>query len=237
MLPGYRYLTVYKDLYSVFGGELDWFYGSRGIYTFTNEIFTSFAYYKKRGRDRNQTYDFDKELLMGDAFTPWKEYDHPTYGKIEVGGFKKNFGRATPGFMLEEEAHRNMAFTFYHAQHMPNLSISNISEKKISGGLKEITATIKNDRLMPTHASQDLKYNITRPDYISISGVKVIAGMLVSNEDFNVNKEQKVNPAKLRVRNIPGNGVVKVRWIVKGNSKFTITVDSAKGGLLSKSNK
>ncbi len=237
MLPGYRYLTVYKDLYSVFGGELDWFYGSRGIYTFTNEIFTSFAYYKKQGRDRNQTYDFDKELLMGDAFTPWKEFDHPTYGKIEVGGFKKNFGRATPGFMLEEEAHRNMAFTFYHAQHMPNLSISNISEKKMSGGLKEITATIKNDRLMPTHASQDLKYNITRPDYISISGVNVIAGMLVTNEDFNVTEEQKVNPAKLRVRNIPGNGVVKVRWIVKGNSKFTITVDSAKGGLLSKSNK
>jgi hypothetical protein len=30
MIPGYRYLVVYKDLYSVFGGELDWFYGSRG---------------------------------------------------------------------------------------------------------------------------------------------------------------------------------------------------------------
>ncbi len=234
MLPGYRYLTVYKDLYSVFGGELDWFYGSRGIYTFTNEIFTSFAYYKKNNGGRNQTYDFDRDLLMNDAFTPWEEFDHPTYGKIEVGGFKKNFGRATPGFMLEEEAHRNMAFTFYHAYHMPNLSIADISEKKMGGGLKEVTVTIKNDRLMPTHASQDLKYNITRPDYVSISGVKVVAGMLVTDADFNVTKEQKVNPAKMRVRNIPGNSVVKVRWIVKGNAKFTITVDSAKGGLVSK---
>lgn len=237
MLAGYRYLTVYKDLYSVFGGELDWFYGSRGIYTFTNEIFTSFAYYKDKNGGRNQVYDFDKDLLMGDAFTPWKEYNHPTYGKIEIGGFKKNFGRATPGFMLEEEAHRNMAFTFYHAYHMPNLSIADISEKKMSGGLKEVTVTIKNDRLMPTHASQDLKYNITRPDYVSISGVNVIAGMIVTDADFNVTKEQKVNPAKMRVTNIPGNSVIKVRWIVKGNSKFTITVDSAKGGLISKKNK
>jgi hypothetical protein len=237
MLAGYRYLTVYKDLYSVFGGELDWFYGSRGIYTFTNEIFTSFAYYKKKNGGRNQTYDFDKDLLMNDAFTPWKEFDHPTYGKIEVGGFKKNFGRATPGFMLEEEAHRNMAFTFYHAYHMPNLSIADISEKKMSGGLKEITVTIKNDRLMPTHASQDLKYNITRPDFVSISGVKVVAGMIVNNVDFNVTTEQKTNPAKLKVRNIPGNSVVRVRWIVKGNSKFTIKVDSEKGGLITKRSK
>ena len=237
ILAGYRYLTVYKDLYSVFGGELDWFYGSRGIYTFTNEIFTSFAYYKKKNGGRNQTYDFDKDLLMNDAFTPWKEFDHPTYGKIEVGGFKKNFGRATPGFMLEEEAHRNMAFTFYHAYHMPNLSIADISEKKMSGGLKEITVTIKNDRLMPTHASQDLKYKITRPDFVSISGVKVVAGMIVNNIDFNVTTEQKTNPAKLKVRNIPGNSVVRVRWIVKGNSKFTIKVDSEKGGLITKRSK
>ena len=136
--------------------------------------------------------------------------------------------------MLEEEAHRNMAFTFYHAYHMPNLSIADIAEKKLSGGLKEVTVTIKNDRLMPTHASQDLKYNITRPDYVSISGANVVAGMLVTDDDFNVTEEQKINPAKMRVKNIPGNDVVKVRWIVKGNAKFTITVDSEKGGIVSK---
>lgn len=235
MMPGYRYLTVYKDLYSVFGGELDWFYGCRGIYTFTNEIFTSFAYYKDKDGDRNQGYSFDRDLLMGDSFTPWKLFSHPTYGEVEIGGFKKNFGRATPGFMLEEEAHRNMAFTFYHAHHMPLLSVSNIKEKKLSSGLTEITAYIKNDRLMPTHASQDLKYKITRPDYVSISGAKVISGMLVKDEDFNVTIEQKINPEKLEVANIPGNDIVKVRWIVKGNSNYTIHIDSEKGGIISKS--
>lgn len=233
MLPGYRYLTVYKDLYSVFGGELDWFYGSRGIYTFTNEIFSSFAYYKTESRDRDQMYEFEKDLLMGDAFTDWKPYNHPTYGEIEIGGFKKNIGRATPGFMLEEELHRNMAFTFYHAFHMPRLSVNNVKEKSLGGGLTEITAYIKNERLIPTHASQDLKYNITRPDYISIKGANVISGMLVNDEDFGVTQEQKNNPEKLEVKNIPGNDIVKVRWIVKGNSNYSIHVDSEKGGLTS----
>lgn len=233
MLPGYNYLTVYKDLYSVFGGELDWFYGSRGIYTFTNEIFSSFAYYKTEGRDRDQMYEFERDLLMGDAFTDWKPYNHPTYGEIEIGGFRKNIGRATPGFMLEEELHRNMAFTFYHAFHMPKLSVNNVTEKSLGSGLTEITAYIKNERLIPTHASQDLKYNITRPDYISIKGVNVVSGMLVTDEDFGVTQEQKNNPEKLEVKNIPGNDIVKVRWIVKGNSNYSIHVDSEKGGLAS----
>ena len=233
LLPGYRYMVIYKDLYSVFGGELDWFYGGRGIYTFTNEIFSSFAYYKTKDRDRNQMYEFEKDLLMGDAFTVWKPYNHPTYGEIEIGGFRKNIGRATPGFMLEEELHRNMAFTFYHAFHMPLLSVDSVKEKKMGGGLTEVTAYIKNERLMPTHASQDLKYNISRPDFISIKGANVVAGMIVTNEDFGVTKEQKTTPETLRVANIPGNSIVKVRWVIKGNSNYTITVDSEKGGIVS----
>lgn len=234
IMPGYRYLTVYKDLYSVFGGELDWFYGSRGIYTFSNEIFTSFAYFKNNERGQELSYRVDTDLLFGDAFKPYETYNHPTYGEIEIGGFKKNFGRATPGFMLEEELHRNMAFTLYHAYHMPRLSIADVKEKDLGGGMREITAIIKNDRLMPTHASQDLKFKIERPDYISIDGVEVVAGMIVDDEDRNVTREQKVNPEKLELANIPGMSVVKVRWIVSGRGTPKITVDSAKGGLITK---
>jgi hypothetical protein len=234
LIPGYRYLTVYKDLYSVFGGELDWFYGCRGIYTFTNELFTRYAFYKNRDEGWDVGYKADKDLLLGDAFSPWESYDHPQYGEVIIGGFKKNFGRATPGFLLEEECHRNMVFTFYHAFHMPHLSIAEIKEKDLGGGLREITAVVKNDRLMPTHASQDLQYKIERPDYVSLEGAEVLAGMIVENEDFNLTVEQKVNPAKLKVANIPGNSVVKVRWIVKGKGKIKVTVDSAKGGIVAR---
>ena len=47
----------------------------------------------------------DRYLTFGDAFVEWEEYNHPQYGKIEIGGFKKNFGRAHPGFLLEQDAH------------------------------------------------------------------------------------------------------------------------------------
>ncbi|MCC5921072.1 MAG: peptidase M14 [Cyclobacteriaceae bacterium] len=238
MMPGYRYLTVYKDLYSVFGGELDWFYGGRGIFTFTNELFTSYMLFNKEyrgwGMSTEDFYKFDELLLFGDAFVPWKKYDHPQFGEIEIGGFKKNYTRNNPGFLLEQDAHRNMAFTLYHAYHMPKLAVHSIEEKDLGGGLRQITATITNERMIPTHASHDIKNKIERPNYISISGPKVLAGMIMENNDLNQSKEQTNNPEKLEVENIPGMGKVIVRWVVKGRQKAEITVDSAKGGLVSK---
>ncbi len=233
LIPGYRYLVVYKDLYSVFGGELDWFYGGRGIYTYTNELMASYLYFHENTRRGNQDEEMkvDKYLTFGDAFVNWEEYDHPQFGTIEIGGFKKNFGRAHPGFLLEQDAHRNMAFTIYHAYQTPKLSVSDVKERDLGGGLKEITATIYNERLMPTHSSQDLKYNIERPDYVTISGAKVITGMVVDDEDFNKVKEQKHNPERIALKNIPGMNASKVRWIVSGNGNYSIKVDSAKGGL------
>jgi hypothetical protein len=174
--------------------------------------------------------DVDKYLTFGDAFVKWKEYEHPQFGTVEIGGFKKNFGRLHPGFLLEQDAHRNAAFSILHAYHTPKLSVMDVKEVDLGGGLKEITATIYNERLIPTHSSQDLKYKIERPDYVTLSGAKVVTGFIVQNEDFNNVTEQKVNPEKISVANIPGMGAVKVRWIVSGGGNYSITVDSAKGG-------
>ena len=237
IIPGYKYLVVYKDLYSVFGGELDWFYGSRGIYTFSNELWTPYLMFNSDAtRDFNDetTFKFDRYLLFKDAFVEWHPYDHPQFGKIEIGGFKKNFTRMHPGFLLESDAHRNMAFTVYHAYHTPKVEIDTIMEKDLGDGLKEVTAIISNKRLMPTHSSQDLKYKIERPDYISLTGAKVIAGMTVDNRNPAATTEQKNDPQTIEAENIPGLGQITVRWIIQGNTKYTITVDSRKGGVVSR---
>ncbi|MFU8813594.1 MAG: M14 family metallopeptidase [Balneolaceae bacterium] len=229
MMPGYRYMVVHSDLYTVFGGELDWFYGGRGIFTFTNELYTSHMMFGRSAGQADQ-YDFDRLLLFNDAWVEWEPYDHPQFGEIEIGGFKKNFGRANPGFLLESDAHRNMAFTVFHAYHLPELGIGQVETRDLGGGLREITATITNDRVMPTHASHDLINRITPPNIVSVEGVDVQVGMIVDDPDFGVTTEQKTNPAALRVDNFPGMGDVVVRWIVRGNNRFTIRVESQKGG-------
>lgn len=234
LLPGYRYFVVYDDLYTVFGGELDWFYGVRGIFTFSNELWTRFELFSNSDVSATDSYEFNKSLLFEDAIVEWETYDHPQYGEIEIGGNKKNFGRAHPGFLLEQGAHRNMAFTLYHAYHTPKLVIDEITEKNLGGGLKEVTAVVSNIRMIPTHASIDLKYNITRPNYISIEGATVEAGMVVNNRDLNQTTEQKNNPTKIAVNNIAGMNSITVRWIISSGSNYSVTVNSAKGGIVTR---
>ena len=239
MLPGYKYMVLYKDLYTTFGGEIDWLHGGRGIYTFSNELFTPYHFFNDQNDQKgyfggaDTHYSFDELLLFKDAFVDWQPYDHPQYGQIEIGGFKKNFIRPHPGFLLETDAHRNMAFSLYHANQTPELVVDSVMEKKLGNGLYEITVVVANKKIIPTHSDHDIKNKIERPDYISLSGPKVLAGMKVTNLDLNLTEDQEYQPEKIEVPNIPGKGTVTVRWIVKGNpGDYQILIDSAKGGKL-----
>ena len=89
--------------------------------------------------------------------------------------------------------------------------------------------------ILPVPHQNNIKFKIERPDYITITGANVIAGMIVQNRDLNITTEQKTNPQTIEVDNIPGMGTVTVRWIVRGSGKYGINVDSRKGGVVSRS--
>ena len=129
-----------------------------------------------------------------------------------------------------------MAFSVYHAYNTPKLSVGEIEVIGIGGGLTQVTAIVNNERMIPTHSSQDVKNNIETPDVISLTGGTVVAGMMVNNRDLGLTTEQKGDPTNIRVSNIAGNGFVTVRWLVKGGTKFTVNVNSKKGGIATKSN-
>jgi hypothetical protein len=237
MLPGYRYLVLYKDLYSTYGGELDWFYGGRGIYTFTNELWTSFNYFRKKeekpswfGRQQD-VYRFDELLLFGEGIVDWKPIKHPQFGDIEIGGIKKSWTRTAPSFMIEDMCHRNMAFTLFHAYHLPRVSIDSVSVVK-QKGLYKIDVTVINERMVPTRSSHEVKHKFTRPDILRLEGAKVIAGMLIVDPLMDISKEQKYRPERINVDAIPAMGSVHVRWWTR-KKPDRIIFDSIKGGVVS----
>jgi hypothetical protein len=237
MLPGYKYMETSTELYEVFGGEFDWLYNMQGIFAFTNELFTSADLFhrKSEGGSFGKPEDlrqFDKYLLLSDGVVPWHEVDHPQFGKIEVGGTKKSWVRQPPSFMLEEECHRNMAFTLYHADEMPQVAIDSIGVKPREGNLFEVTATIVNRKLTPTRAAVDVKNKLTPPDRAMLTGkdARVIASLVADNLLFENPREQKREPADVRVDTIPGMKAVYVRWLVEGPGPYTVTVKTTKGG-------
>jgi hypothetical protein len=233
ILPGYRYISIWKDLYTTWGNELDWFYGGRGIITFSNELWTSFNYFREAPEsdrwDRTD-YRFDRYLLFGEAVVPWTAVDHPQYGSIEVGGVKRQYTRAIPGFLLHEEAHRNMAFTLYQAGQMPLARVDSVEVSSLGNGVSEVRALISNRKLTPTRTEQDVLHGISPPDRIRIEGGRVIAGFRMENPLQDISVEQEHRPERIEVERIDGMGTIAVKWLVRGGGPFTVTVESAKGG-------
>ncbi|QDU91486.1 Carboxypeptidase T precursor [Pirellulimonas nuda] len=244
MLPGYRYINTAEELYEVWGGETDWLYGMQGIFAFTNELNTPFNMFREKPAAGNwfgsptDQHRFDKLLLLGDGFVPWHEVDHPQYGKIEVGGQKKTWGRQPPSFLLEEECHRNMAFTLFHADEMALVQVDALSVEPLpggllAGGLRQVTATIVNNKLTPTRSRHDLANKITPDDRAELrgQGLTVITAMTSDSPYFEDAASVRRDPANVRIDRVGSRQPVYVRWLVEGEGEITVTVRSTKGGV------
>lgn len=242
MMPGYRELVCSKNLYGINGGQVDWMHSMRGIFSFSIEMFTYAKYFRhKRGEDVRDysghheiQHAFNKYLLLGQGTIDWHEVDHPQYGKVEVGGLRKNWGRQPPAFMLEEECHRTMAFVCYHASQMPRVKVESINVKSLADDVKQVTATIINQGLIPTHSATDVKHKITAPDRVLLRSsdkkIKISLGLYASEPFFRDPTEQRHNPAEIRLENIPGKKAIYVRWYVTGDGPFEVECISVKGG-------
>jgi hypothetical protein len=235
MLPFYRSMIVWKDLYPVWGGSFDWAYGALGMVCFSNEMWSN------RNLDRStnspsveDSAEFMRHLLLNEGVVPWKKNNHPDYGEIEIGGTAKEWGRVPPSFLLEEECHRNMAFTLYHAGQMPLLAISDVRVEPIREGLASVWVEISNSRLIPTHTEQDVQNKIHAPDVVSLTGpgVRVLSAGMAGNRFLKQTTPVKRRPARVEIPTIPGMGAVKVQFIVAGKGDFTVQVDSPKFPLL-----
>lgn len=242
ILPGYKYLNTATGLYEVWGGEHDWLYAMGGAFAFTNELNTPYNLFHKpppKGQwigPEIQRHKFSEQVLQSTGFAPLKEVDHPQFGKVLVGGQTKNWGRQPPSFMLEEECHRNMAFTLFHADQCPLVEIDSVKVEPYTDGFKQVTATLINRRLCPTRSRHDLNHGITPPDEVTLTGAKAIAAMTDDRLLFDQPKiavTEKEAPNKIRLDRLASKRPKYVRWIIadEGDKPVTISIRSVKGGV------
>ncbi len=233
ILPGYRYMILWRDLYTVHGGFITWTYEGLGIFSFTNELFVRSQYFSNASGDQRawmadelDLLRFNDLLAFGQNFVEWHEVDHPQYGKVEVGGFSKYSSRVPPPFMLEELCHRNMAFTLYHAKQMPRLEFARREVKPLGGGVFEVTVELKNTRLIPTIAAIAQRRRIGARDSISIQaagggpGIEVLAGGALEDRLNNRFRAAERQPWRLWIDGgIPGESARSFRWYVRASGR------------------
>ncbi len=254
MLPFYRYMIIWKDLYNVHGGEVNWAAEGLGVISFTNELWTRSRRLAEPGKppaadvpaeerrlkrqaSETERLKWDDRLLLGETFVPWRTYEHPAYGTIEIGGYKQMQGRVPPSFLIEEMLHRNTLFTLLHADSMPLVTLLPPTVKPLGGGLYQVDAVAVNGKLIPTRTSRMMRQRIGRRDLFSIrgKGVQVLAGGTLTGRVVQRLVPKEKDPGRIwHPAGISSHGRVKVRWIVRGTGDVRVTYDAEKGGRVSR---
>lgn len=227
LLPFYGYMILWDDLYTVHGGSLNWMAEGLGIVTFSNELWTGDRMMPDPTRefDENERMHWQDRIMFGQTFTDYTEHDHPTLGKVLIGGNTKYASRNTPPFMLEEGCHRNFAFTMFHADNMPLLSFKWVATKELRPGLFEVTVEIENEKIISSRMPIAARNKIGMPDELRLTGAEVVMGGTVADRLDKTIDPVKHQPHILRVEDgIPGKSVKTFRFLVEGAAGSVITL-------------
>ncbi len=245
-VPGYRYLVSMNDLYTTYGDFDEFLYQIFGAYAYVGELYMSAqaAYRGYRdetnGKDGNlwsrrprlvERQQFNDHLMMGEMFTPWHAFKHPTYGDIEIGGWREFSVRTSPGWMLPDMLHRNAMFVIWTASQLPRIKVEITEIKDLGGGLRRVRARAINSGAIPTLSSRARGKRLVRDDLFTIEGdgLEVVSGGILVDRFFD--KVEAVQHRSWRVPTfVPAFGTREVQWIVEGSGDFLVGYDGVRCG-------
>ncbi len=229
MLPFYNYWVIWDDLYTVFGGFVNWTYEGLGIVSFTNEMWTGnrLSPDNRLASGTGGRHQFDDELLMSAGFTDWTTVEHPFYGEIEVGGFAKDVGRVPPSFLVEEELHRNALFCLAHAEAMPQVELELMGTEDLGNGLFAIEVRAKNAGAIPTRTAMSSNKRTGIPDELSLEAQRIVVVASGERRDRWRDTELALDDAEEPGRVVREHGLfegsdLEWRFLVAGTGEFTI---------------
>jgi hypothetical protein len=243
IIPGYRYLVSFKDMYATHGDFDEFMYSGRGVFGFTGELFMpsqeSFSRPAAKTDEKKGVFEsrvpedekqkFSDFVTQGAMFRDWKPFDHPQFGKIEIGGWRTFTTRLPQPFQLPELVHRNASLVIFLARHAPEIELEVIDKKELAQDLTRIRIRLANPKAIPTLSDQALRRNLIRKDMVKLEGqnLTVVSGGIV--EDLQLDK---VDPVEHRpwliFTSVPSFGKRDVQFIVKGHGQAKITFDSLK---------
>jgi hypothetical protein len=244
MVPGYKYLISWKDLYSTYGDFTDFTYNAFGAFGFVGELFQreseTYTTDKKKdtpeegGFGRGENYVRERELLKfndnlahGSLFKEWTPYKHPVYGDIEIGGWIKYSSRMPHPFMLPDLVHRNASAVIYAASQTPEISLEVFKNEEIGKNLHRIYVRLRNSNAISSMTSHAIKTKIYPQDMLKVSGAKVIAGGKLNNE-YTADIQFKQHKPEVQFLSIPGYSTVEYAFIIEGKGNVEISYESRK---------
>lgn len=122
---------------------------------------------KKLSEDAKWLAYFDKAGI--DAFVDWQPFDHPTLGKVEIGGFKPGVKINPPADTLDDLASKHTEFVLKLLEAKPEVEVLGPEIKDLGGGIYEVRVAIVNNGDLPTSTVFSRSARSVKPMVIRLS--------------------------------------------------------------------
>ncbi len=238
-LTGYPAISVYHDFRyhpkSVIGATFLWAFDHLGIFSWVVEIWSpmreaGIENYKYIDWFRDHPPEDDLKLLRwsdtalgGLAHIPWKAFDHPQLGKVEIGGWNRfhAFSNPPPAF-LERELARFPKWLIWNAMISPKLELVHAGAEDAGGGNYKVSLVVQNTGWLPSYVSKRaLERKIVRG---------LVAEIALPQGATLVQGKRRIDAGQLEGKAYKHTGVsfwpdlnvtddrVKVEWIVRAKA-------------------
>jgi len=170
-LTGYPSISVYHEFRyhpkSVIGGTFDWIYEHLGMFSWVVEIWAPMREagvtdYKYIDWFRDHSSDDDLKLIRwsdtkldGVAHIPWRPFDHPQLGRVEIGGWNRFHAFSNPPLkLLERELARFPKWLLWQALISPKLELVHAGAEALGKGLWRVRVVVQNTGWLPAYVSK-----------------------------------------------------------------------------------
>jgi murein tripeptide amidase MpaA len=184
--------------------------------------------------------EWNDDKMDGRAFFPWREFEHPQLGKVEIGGWDiKNCWQNAPVEYLPEMCEKHAEFTLAHALMSARLEFRKAEVEKRAEGVYRVEAIVANTGFLPTYTSKRAQERkIVQPIEVSLK-LPEGAGLLSGKTDDEIGqlegRTNKIYGGWFSSRNVT-DSQRRLEWVLTAESgaDIEIVVTSERGGTLRK---
>jgi hypothetical protein len=173
---------LYEPEKPLHGDLTDFAYHQRGAIAYVIELWDLF---KRLGMERPpkfvQYYErvtradlvklawWDRDENAGRSFPPWRPFDHPQLGRVEIGGIDPRVGIWNPPLHELGMVCHTQSQAFLHVAALaPRLKLGRIDRSPIGGGMTRVDVEVLNDGYLGTYGlSSARKLDFNEPVYVT----------------------------------------------------------------------
>ncbi|GIW87899.1 MAG: hypothetical protein KatS3mg108_2223 [Isosphaeraceae bacterium] len=128
---------------------------------------------------------WNDRVAGGAAFVPFRAFDHPTLGPVELGGWRPGVRLNPPAERFAPIADAQLAFLKDLVDRLPRLELRRVEARPFGDGLFELEAVVANAGVLPTALAQGVRTREAPPVVVRLQtqGAQVVTGKVLHRLD------------------------------------------------------